>query len=91
MSSRYAIGEHFEAFIQEQIQRGRYANASEVVREGLRVLEDRERLLQAQVEALRTEVERGARSGPGIDAAAVFDEVRQRLATPATQVQSRRR
>lgn len=91
MTSRYAIGEHFEAFIQEQIQRGRYANASEVVRDGLRVLEDRERLLQARVEALRTEVERGAKSGPAINAAAVFDEVRQHIAAHATTMQSRRR
>lgn len=39
MPSSYAIGDHFEPFIQEQIQQGRYANASEVVRDGLRALE----------------------------------------------------
>lgn len=36
------LGPHFEGFVQEQITRGRFQNASEVVRAGLRFLEDRE-------------------------------------------------
>ena len=38
----YAIGDHFEDFIRKQITSGRYNNASEVVRAGLRMLEDYE-------------------------------------------------
>jgi antitoxin ParD1/3/4 len=38
----YAIGDHFEDFIRKQIDSGRYNNASEVVRAGLRMLEDYE-------------------------------------------------
>ena len=38
MPSSYVIGDHFESFIKEQIQGGRYASASEVVRDGLRAL-----------------------------------------------------
>ena len=38
----YAIGDHFENFIRKQITSGRYNNASEVVRAGLRMLEDYE-------------------------------------------------
>ena len=33
------VGAHFEAFIDEQISSGRFNNASEVVRAGLRLLE----------------------------------------------------
>lgn len=37
-----SLGNHFEAFVQSQIEGGRYQNASEVVRAGLRMLEDYE-------------------------------------------------
>jgi antitoxin ParD1/3/4 len=38
----YAVGDHLEEFIRKQIGSGRYNNASEVVRAGLRMLEDYE-------------------------------------------------
>ena len=38
----YAVGSHFENFIRHQVSAGRFNNASEVVREGLRLLEERE-------------------------------------------------
>lgn len=80
MPSSYVIGDHFESFIKEQIQQGRYASASEVVRDGLRALEDRERLRAVKLEALRTDIQRGADSGAGIPAKAVFASVRKRIA-----------
>ena len=33
------LGDHFETMVREQVAIGRYANASEVVREALRLLE----------------------------------------------------
>jgi antitoxin ParD1/3/4 len=51
MPSSYLIGEHFERFNKSQIQQGRYASASEVIRDGLRALEVREQLRAAKLEA----------------------------------------
>ena len=54
-----ALGSYFEDFIHSTIQSGRYSNASEVVRAGLRLLEENERKL-AQLKAA---VEEGISSG----------------------------
>lgn len=80
MPSSYVIGEHFEAFIKRQIQEGRYASASEVIRDGLRVLEDREKLRAAKLESLRAEIQKGADSGEGIPAEQVFASLRSKYA-----------
>ncbi len=80
MPSSYVIGDHFESFIKEQIQQGRYASASEVVRDGLRALEDREKLKAVKLDALRSEIQRGADSGAGVAAKSVFAAVRKRIA-----------
>lgn len=40
--STYVVGDRYEAFISNQIEAGRFNNASEVVRAGLRMLEDYE-------------------------------------------------
>lgn len=80
MPSSYVIGEHFETFIKTQIQQGRYASASEVIREALRTLEDREKFRTLKLDALRAEIQKGADSGPGIPAEEVFAEARARIA-----------
>ena len=40
-STSFLLGEHFDKFIAGEIASGRYKNASEVIREGLRIMEDR--------------------------------------------------
>lgn len=47
------LTEHFDHFINDCITSGRFSNASEMVREGLRLLEQREREDRAKIEWLR--------------------------------------
>ncbi len=42
----YVVGDRYDAFISHQIENGRFNNASEVVRAGLRLLEDYETRIQ---------------------------------------------
>ena len=49
-----SLGDHFADFIDTQVQSGRYGSASEVVRAGLRMLEEREAKVRALQEALIT-------------------------------------
>ena len=42
-----ALGQHFEDFVKFRINEGRYKNASEVIRAGLRLLEEEEQKFYA--------------------------------------------
>jgi antitoxin ParD1/3/4 len=54
-----SIGDYFDNFIQSRISAGRYKNASEVVRAGLRLLEEEEN----KMIALRAAIQEGIESG----------------------------
>ena len=54
-----SLGNHFESFILNKIGSGRYHSVSEVIRAGLRLLEQEER----KIEALREALETGENSG----------------------------
>jgi antitoxin ParD1/3/4 len=53
------LGDHFDQFIQQQVESGRFSSASEVVRSALRLLEDEEQKRNALIEALKTGEESG--------------------------------
>ena len=55
MPSSYTLGKHFESFVQGQIASGRYNNASEVLRDALRLMEERDR----RMAALDASIDRG--------------------------------
>jgi antitoxin ParD1/3/4 len=87
MASSFSLGDHFDAFVKEQLASGRYTNASEVIRAGLRLLEEYEdeRLVRAieraeKIEWLKGEIQKGIDSGPSIPAEEVFANSRARIA-----------
>ena len=55
-----ALGDHLHGFVEQKIEEGRFGNVSEVVRAGLRLLEERE----TKLEALRVAIREGLESGP---------------------------
>ena len=75
MTTSVALSYHFETFVREQVESGRYNNASEVVRAGLRLLEDEQNRLQLQNQAMRAAIEAGVNSGASISADDVFDRL----------------
>lgn len=77
MPTSVALGPHFEEFLKKQLSSGRYNNASEVVRAGLRLLEDQEKEHALKLSALRAAIKDGLDSGAGAPA----DEVFGRLAS----------
>jgi len=58
-STSFILGDHFDEFVTAQVESGRYANASDVIRSGLRLLEEHER----RIEALRHALSEGEESG----------------------------
>ena len=69
-------------FIENELRSGRYHTAAEVIREGLRLLMDRERDSQRRLELLREEIQKGldaAGRGELLDGERVFAELRAKL------------
>lgn len=58
-----SLGNHFESFIEASISAGRFSNASEVVRAGLRLLEEEEN----RIAALKAAIQEGKASGRAAD------------------------
>jgi antitoxin ParD1/3/4 len=54
-----SLGNHFDSFIQSRISSGRFKNASEVVRAGLRLLEEEENKTLALREAIQEGIDSG--------------------------------
>lgn len=59
MGLNVSLTPELEAFISSKVQSGNYTSASEVVREGLRLLRDYDELRAERLEAVRAHAERG--------------------------------
>lgn len=74
---------HLEELVHQKVASGRYGSASEVLREALRLLEERDRVHALRLEELRADIRNGIDSGPAtpLDMEAIKARGRQRLAT----------
>jgi antitoxin ParD1/3/4 len=70
-----------EELVKKKVESGRYGSASEVLREALRLLEERDRLYAIRLEALREEIQKGLDSGPAtlLDIEEIKSRGRKRL------------
>lgn len=79
-SLNVSLTPELEEFVQSRVASGRYQTASEVVREGLRLLEEREQARETALDELRAKLRRGAERaerGELLDGEVVFEEIRQ--------------
>ena len=78
MPSSFTLGEHFEGFVKTMVRSGRYASASEVMRDSLRLMEEREKLREAKLASLRADISEGLDSGTSetLDMAEIKAEAR---------------
>ena len=57
-----SLNEHWKKFVQKKVSSGRYHSSSEVIREALRLLAEKDRTTDAKLKELREEIEKGRRS-----------------------------
>ncbi len=73
-----------EELVQQKVSSGRYNSASEVIREALRLLEERDELKELKLQALKKDIALGleqADRGELVDSAQVFAELRKKNAS----------
>jgi antitoxin ParD1/3/4 len=80
-----------EQLVHEKVKSGRYLSASEVVREGLRLLEDRDQLYKTRLAELQKEINLGIESserGEVYDGETVIQELREKNQQRMSQPES---
>ena len=63
MTTNVSLTPDLEKFIAQKLKNGGYKSTSEIVREGLRLLKDRDVLREAKLKALKKEIQEGLSSG----------------------------
>lgn len=77
------LGAVFDEFVADLLKSGYYQTQSEVLREGLRLLKEREEVRQLRLAELRKEIALGAEQadkGQFVDGSEAFEKIRQRSA-----------
>jgi len=72
-----------EKLIHHKVETGRYSSASEVIREALRLMDERDQLTELHKDEIRNKIAAGMaslRAGKGADGEAVFDRIDAELA-----------
>jgi antitoxin ParD1/3/4 len=88
MPSSYSLGEHYEKMMEDLIASGRFNSKSEVLRHGLRMVEESEARYLTELEELREAVRIGMESGPGIPAEEVRASLKARIREIAARSKS---
>jgi antitoxin ParD1/3/4 len=84
MASSVNLGEQLEAFIDQAVKTGRYGSRSEVLREGVRLVQERE----AKWARFDAEIQKGlddVKAGRTEDAEVVFDRLIRKYEAMATK------
>jgi len=88
-----ALTRQLDRFVKQKLDSGRYQSVSEVVREGLRLLEERDEWRKAKLQGMREQVEIGwqqSMRGEVVDGPRVFEEIRQLSKSRRSKMKARR-
>ena len=82
-----SLNPHFEELVKGKVESGLYSSASEVMREALHLLEERDRLRDLRLEELRCEIQKGINSGAAtpLNIENIKSAGRKRLASQQTE------
>lgn len=83
-----ALSPYLEAFVRQQVESGRYNNVSEVIRAGLRLLEDSEKQQELKLQWLRHQLADGKASGSLLSAEGVFERLEAKYSALGPKVKS---
>ncbi|MHB8078734.1 MAG: type II toxin-antitoxin system ParD family antitoxin [Candidatus Krumholzibacteriia bacterium] len=75
-----SVGREFEEFVRNKVASGEYASVSEVVRDGLRLLKEKELIREARLQSLRGAIQKGidqADDGQLLDGPEVMNAMRR--------------
>ncbi len=77
-----SVGQEFEEYVRAKVESGDYASVSEVVRDGLRLMREKERLFEVRLQSLRGDIQKGIdqiERGETRDGETVMAELRAKL------------